>query len=113
MTLCHIQLRKINEDDSSVTYAAITPDFNDEFMKEKMAEIIVRKGLNTYEFIPGEKWKSGKTLPPLFFSFPEEKQNEMLENEYKGYANGAWTMRIHRWISNFLQKGIFPDRFPK
>ena len=77
-----------------------------------MADIIVNKRLKTYEFVPGEKWVSEKTLPPMFYSFPDEKQNEMLENEYKGYGNGAWTMKIHRWISQFIEEGVFPEKYP-
>jgi hypothetical protein len=112
MTFCHIQLRKIGENDSNVTYAAISSDFNERFADEKMADIVVNKKLKTYEFIPGEKWVSEKTLPPMFYSLPEEKQNQLLEGEYKGYGNGSWTMRIHRWIYQFIQDGVFPDMFP-
>jgi hypothetical protein len=112
MTFCHIQLRKTEESNTSVTYAAISPDFNDKFLDEKMAIIVLNKTLKTYEFIPGGKWLSKKTLPPMFYSLPDKKQNEMLENEYKGYGNGAWTMRIHRWISQFIEEGAFPEKFP-
>ncbi len=112
MTFCHIQLIKINENNTSVTYAAISPDFNDKFSDEKMADIILDKKQNNYEFIPGEKWVSEKTLPPMYFSLPVERQKELIENEYKGYGNGAWTMRIHHWISQFLQRGVFPDKHP-
>ena len=112
MSFCHIQLRKADENDTSITYAAISPDFNDKLLNEKMADIVLNKRQKTYEFFPGEKWVSEKTLPPMFFSMPEERQNELLEKEYEGYGNGAWTMRIHRWISQFIQEGAFPDIFP-
>jgi hypothetical protein len=112
MTLCHIKLKKIDENNTSVTYAAISPDFNEKFSNEKMADIILNKRQSTYEFIPGKKWVSEKTLPPMFYSLPKEKQNELLENEYKGYGNGAWTMRIHHWISQIFLKGVFPDTYP-
>ena len=112
MTSCHIQLRKTEESHSKVTYAVISPGFNEKFLDEKMAIIVLNKILKTYEFIPGEKWVTEKTLPPMFYSLPDEKQKKMLENEYKGYGNGAWTMRIHRWISQFIQEGVYPEKFP-
>ena len=113
MTFCHLKLRKTDESENSVTYSAFSPDFNDKFSDEKMADIVVDKIDKTYEFIPGEKWVSEKTIPPMFYSLPEEKQNELLKNEYKEYGNGAWTMRIHWWISQFIQEGEFPDQHPQ
>ena len=113
MTFCHIQLRKIDEDKRSIKYAAFSPDFNEEFSDEKMAEIVVDKNKNTYEFFPSLKWIDQKTIPPLFYSFSSERQDELRGTKYKGYGNGAWSMRIHNWISRFIQEGAFPDVFPK
>ena len=56
MTLCHIQLRKTEESNTNVTYAAISPDSNEKFLDEKMAIIVLNKILKTNEFIPGENW---------------------------------------------------------
>ncbi len=113
MTFCHIQLRKITEDNDTVRYAAYSPDFNDKREDENLAEIIINKSQSLYEFLPGKTWISQRTLPPQFYSFSEEEQNKMIENEYKGYGNGAWTMRINRWVNDFIQRKIFPDKYPK
>ena len=112
MTLCHIHLKKVKENKDTVTYSAFSPDFNDAFENEKVADVIIHKSLKTYEFKPGEKGTSAKTLPPKFFSYSKEKQDELLENEYRGYGSGAWTMRIHWWITQLLEEGDFPDRYP-
>ena len=95
MTLCHIHLKKVKENKDTVTYSAFSPDINDAFENEKVADVIINKSLKNYEFKPDEKWTSTKTLPPLFFSHSKEKQDELLYNEYNGYGSGAWTMRIH------------------
>ena len=112
MTLCHIYLKKVKEHKDTVIYSAFSPDFNDTFEYEKMADVIINKSLKTYEFKPGKKWLSSKTLPPNFYSYSIEKRDELLENEYKGHGSGAWTMRIHRWVSQFLEEDDFPERFP-
>lgn len=113
MSLCHIQLKKIKEDSDKVIYLAISPDFNDAFEDENVAEIIVNKRNNEYEFLPGKKWVEQKTIPPHFYSRPKEEQDKLLKSQYLGYGNGAWTMKINIWISNIITRGEYPDKVPE
>ena len=64
MTFCHLQLRKVSENGNLITYEVISPDFNDRFKNEKMADMILDIKEKTYDFIPGKKWKDEKTVPP-------------------------------------------------
>lgn len=112
MSICHIQLRKINEQGNLVYYSANSPDFSPGSKDEVMAIVIVDKELKTYDFFPSQKWVDQKTIPPIFYSNSEEQQSKLLQEKYKGFGNGLWTEKIHRWISNFIENkeylGIFP-----
>jgi len=113
MSLVHMFLRRVHIDERSVEYVAVTGDFSPTHDSEPVARILIDKMARTYRFVPLGPWVNEKVIPPTFYGLPESEQRELLEGEYQGFGCGAWTGRLHTWVTRLIARNEYPEAAPQ
>jgi hypothetical protein len=106
---------KRHETASSVEYDAESFDFHPQHEWEAVGRVTIDKNKGQYTFSPGPVWKEQRILPPEFYLLPEEERKERYASEWepKGYASGAYSMRVNSYSMQFVEKGAkYPERHP-
>lgn len=112
MSRAHLYLKRAMEDSEKAVYVAMSSDFSSTSTVEPIAEISIDKIARRYEFSPLGPWRNEKVLPPLFFATPAEEQADRYNREFAGFKYGAWTARIHSWVTNLIETGLYPENAP-
>lgn len=108
----HLFLRKKRETASEVIYAALSRDFADDSSLQAVAEIQIHKGSTHYDFSVVGPWSTEKVLPPHFYEIPESEMANRYNQDYPDFKYGAWTARIHAWVTRLIQEGVYPEEAP-
>jgi hypothetical protein len=92
-------MAKRKESASSVEYAAESFDFHPERRWEVVGVVSIDKNKRQYIFSPGRVWQEQKILPPEFYQLPEDERERRYRSEWepKGYASGAYSMKINKY----------------
>lgn len=108
----HLFLKKKSENTGQVTYMAVSRDFSGDSSLQAIAEIYIDKKVGRYEFVETGAWSGEKVLPPHFYETPESESSARYHREYPDYKYGAWTARIHAWVTRLIQEGVYPEEAP-
>jgi hypothetical protein len=111
MSFAHLLLKKITATADSVEYAAISPDFSKDKSWQPVARIVIRKADNDYDFFPLNEWVDMDLVQPKLYGLLESDRAAILKSNPPRYC-GAWTGRIHEWITRLIEQGKFPDNYP-
>jgi hypothetical protein len=109
MSFTHILLKRTEETENSVHYVAESPDFNDDGAWKSVAHIVIDKTAADYEFYPMNEWMAMKLVQPKLYALSEEERSARLE---EGAGCGAWTGRIHAWVTRLIAKRDYPAAYP-
>lgn len=112
MSLTHIRLNRIFNNDEIVVYQVESLDFS---AKKNWAELGTLKILKTkkkYEFTNSQIAEDNKLIPPELYRLSEKERQEKLNNEYKEYGLGAWSICINHWANSFIENNNYPDKYP-
>ena len=112
MSLAHIRLKKVKEDDKDVVYAVLSFDFNDAHEWEQIAEVVVSRTQGTHIFSLRNAWLGEKVVPPYVYGLSEEERQSVLSSKFAGHGYGAWTGRILLQVRRMQDAGYFPDESP-
>ena len=112
MSLATIELRKINETSTEVTYEVHTPDFSKNAQYEPVAELLIEKVNSKYSFKRKNYWADKKVVPPHTYELEANDLESALANQFKDHGYGAWTGRISSQVSKMLKSGTFPEKCP-
>lgn len=109
MSFAHLLLKRDIENELSVEYLAVSPDFSEDKAWKSVARIIIDKVARDYEFIALDDWVGIELVDPKLYALPEAERAKALP---VGAACGAWTGRIHDWTMRLIQGGRYPATFP-
>lgn len=112
MSLVHIRLNQISNNDEIVTYKVESTDFSEERAWEELGMLRISKVKNNYEFINSPLAKSNKLIPPELYALPEEERQRELKYKYMNYGSGAWSMCIHYWAKSLISNNSYPKKYP-
>lgn len=112
LSLVHLRLKLVENDDSAAAYEAESIDFNEEMNWEKICVIKIDKIRKEYEYDFFSKYKAFNIIPPSLYDKDEKERTSLLETKYKDYGYGAWSMRIHRWIKTIIEQDNYPNKYP-
>lgn len=112
MSFAHIRLKKISEDRDNITYAALSPDFNDLSEWQEVARVAIDRAGGTHEFLPINAWAHLKVVPPYVYGLNEDERRKILSSEFIDYRCGAWTGRIWSLIYRMQASNSFPEICP-
>ncbi len=105
MSRIHVVFTNREHKDHMVVYQVHSPDFSDGPL---IGEIRFDIAAKRYEFMPMGALQGQRVIPPQVFELPEDQREEIIRNEFSGYAYGGWTSRIARMASRLLDNGEFP-----
>lgn len=94
MSFAHIKLEKISANDQEATYAALTPDFNEQKNWEIVANIVMNNLTKEFEFHAVNYWSDKKVVPPHVYLLDSTTMQQKLDGEFLDHHFGAWTGRI-------------------
>lgn len=113
MSLAHIRLVRVRNEDSSADYRVESPDLNDSKDWAELGTLALDKRSKRYDFFPSALWIEKKGIPPAIYALDKVKQKELLAAEYPNHGWGAWAMIMHHYAMNFMDKASYPERYPK
>ena len=112
--LAYLFLEKVAEADDTVEYLAMSSDFSTDGSVQAIARIAIAKRTSTYAFEPLGAWVDEEILDPHFFE-GEESDDERAARyraNFDGHKNGAWTARIHGYVTRLIAEGTYPANAP-
>jgi hypothetical protein len=112
MSLAHIRLIRISDDNISAQYTVESFDFTVSRQWADLGTLNLDKHKRSYDFIPSALWIEKKGIPPSVYALEQAKQSEILTAKYQGCGWGTWAMIIHHYAMNFLQKSSYLKTYP-
>ena len=113
MSFCHLRLNRLESDPVYALYIVESPDFDTEKRWTEIGKLYLDKSKVIYSFTISDGWKWHKVVPPWVYGLSDNERIKFLEDEYKDHGCGAWTMRIHHYATQFLQKNEYPEKHPR
>jgi hypothetical protein len=102
-------LKKVLETPGVVEYVAVTADFSPSNEWNNVARITIDKAQKAYEFYPINEWESELLVPPHLYALPEDELLATFKKDYPKHGGGAWTSRIHSWVTEMINRNEFPE----
>lgn len=112
MSLAHVRLVRIRDEESSADYRVESPDLNGSKDWADLGTLKLDKQGKRYDFLPSALWIEKKGIPPAVYALDKAKQKEVLAAEYPSHGWGAWAMIVHHYAMNFLDKASYPETYP-
>lgn len=113
MSLTHIRLNRIFDNNESVSYKVESTDFTNDNTWSELGILHISKIMKKYEFLESGLAKKNKLIPPELYELPSLKKEQLLRNKYSNYGWGAWSMCIHHWATTLIKNGDYPDQYPR
>jgi len=109
MSICHISLRKIRDDERTVAYEIYSFDFNPKHEWENFGVIEIDKVNSKYIHKNNYLWEKNKIFPIDAFEIPLDQRKELAQTKYKGYSSARWTSHVFNFIKKCLETREFPE----
>lgn len=112
MSLIHIRLNRIFNNDETVSYRVESFDFSSSKRWEELGLLHISKVRKTYRFVASQLAESNKLIPPELYLLSEEEKQRELDEKYSDYGCGAWSICINHWANTLIKSNKFPEKYP-
>jgi len=113
MSLTHIRLSRILDDNDNVSYKVESTDFTDDDAWFELGILHISKTAKKYQFVGSQLAKENKLIPPELYGLSPSKKQQLLHDKYSNYGWGAWSMCIHHWATTLIRDSDYPNQYPR
>ena len=112
VSFCHVRLIRVQDDQIASIYSVESSDFDPDFLWTKIGKLKINKLERTYEFESEGEFLKHKIVPPWFYGLSREEQKKLSETQFKDHGFGSWTMRVHHYVTTFIEDEKYPEKHP-
>lgn len=95
MSLTHIRLNLVFNNDDKVSYKVESTDFTNDSAWMELGKLHISKSMKKYQFVESTLAKENKLISPELYGFSDVERQGLLREKYSNYGCGAWSMCIH------------------